>query len=134
MALLQWSPALTLGVTDMDQEHQELLSTMNRIHELAQGKADKTTLDVAILRLAKLTEKHFADEEKHMAAIGFPDLKRHALIHKDMLKKVGEHYAAFQKGDGTVPQAFFDFLTHWLTAHIKGIDKKYADHGKPAKV
>lgn len=134
MALLQWGPALLLGVPDMDKEHQGLLLAMNRIHELSASKADKLTLDVAILRLVKLTEQHFADEERHMATIGYADLKRHALIHRDMLKKVGEHYVAFQKGNGTVPQAFFDFLTHWLSAHIRGIDRKYADHGKPVRV
>lgn len=134
MTLLKWDASLSLGVGTMDAEHQELVAAMNRIHELAERKVDKTTLDVAIQRLAKLTEKHFADEEAHMNSIGFPDAKRHALIHKDMLQKIGTHYAAFQKGDGTVPKAFFDFLVHWLCAHIKGIDRKYADHGALTRV
>lgn len=134
MTLLTWGPTLALGVAAMDAEHQELLAAMNRIHELDQKKAGNAAVDVAIQHLIKVTEKHFADEERYMASIGYADLKRHSLVHKDMLRRVAEQYAAFAKGDGSVPQSFYDFLVHWLTAHIKGIDKKYATAGKPAKV
>ena len=134
MALLDWNTSLDLGVAAMDAEHRELVAAMNRIHELDARGADRTALDGAIQRLVTLTKKHFADEEKHMAAIGFPDLKRHALIHGDMLKKVAAHYEAFLQGNGRVDKAFFDFLVYWLGAHIKGIDRRYADHKQPAKV
>jgi hypothetical protein len=62
------------------------------------------TLDKAIRKLVDLTKQHFADEEKHMQSIGLPDSKRHALIQADMLRKVGEHYAAFTAGSGRVSQ------------------------------
>lgn len=134
MALLDWNASLDLGVANMDAEHRELVAAMNRIHELDARAADKASIEAAIDRLVTLTKRHFADEEKHMAAIGFPDLKRHALIHQDMLKKVDVHCATFRAGNGRVERAFFDFLVYWLGAHIKGIDKRYAEFGTPAKV
>lgn len=134
MTLLDWTQALEIGVPDMDAEHRELVAAMNRIHELDTRAADRATIEGAIVRLVTLTKRHFADEEKHMAAIGFPDLKRHALIHADMLKKVDAHCAAFRAGNGRVDPAFFDFLVYWLGAHIKGIDRRYAEHRAPAKV
>ena len=134
MVLFEWNKSLDLGVGAMDAEHKELVAAMNKIHELDAHGADKVTVDGAIQRLVTLTKKHFADEEKHMATIGFPDLKRHALIHTDMLKKVGVHYEGFQRGSGKVDKAFFDFLVYWLGAHIKGVDRRYADHKAPAKV
>ena len=134
MALLDWKPELELGVPAMDREHRELVAAMNKIHELDHKKAGRAAVDAALQHLIKLTKAHFADEEKHMAAIGFPDLKRHALIHGDMLKKVAAHYEAFLQGNGRVDKAFFDFLVYWLGAHIKGIDRRYADHKQPAKV
>jgi hemerythrin len=134
MALLDWSPALDLNVPAMDAEHKELVAAMNKIHELDARSADKPSVDQAIQKLVALTKKHFADEEKHMLAIGFPDLKRHALIHEDMLKKVGLHYQAFQGGTGRVDKSFFDFLVYWLGAHIRGVDKRYAEHKAPARV
>ena len=126
MVLMEWNAGLVLGVASMDKEHQDLVAAMNRVHDLATQKADKRTVDVALLHLVQLTKKHFADEEQHMERIGFEGRRIHARIHEDLLEKVGTHYAAFQAGDGTVPQAFFDFLVHWLRAHILGIDRKYA--------
>lgn len=134
MPLLDWKTALDLGVAAMDREHKELVAAMNDIHALDQRGADKATVDAAIRKLVDLTKKHFSDEEKHMQSIGFPDLKRHALIHTDMLRKVGEHYAAFTAGTGRVSQDFFDFLVFWLKAHITGIDRKYADYKQPVRV
>jgi len=134
MPLLDWTQALDLGVPAMDAEHKELIAAMNRVHELDGRGADQATIGAAIDRLVALTRRHFADEEKHMEAIGFPDRKRHALIHKDMLERVGRHCAEFAQGNGRVDPKFFEFLVFWLGAHIKGIDRRYADHRTPAKV
>lgn len=126
MALLDWKPELELGVAAMDREHRELVAAMNKIHELDREKAGRATVDAALQQLIKLTKAHFADEEKHMAAIGFPGLAVHARIHADMLRKVAAHYETFRAGSGAVAKEFFDFLVLWLGAHIMGIDRKYA--------
>lgn len=133
MPLLEWKPLFDLGVDAMDKEHRDLVAAMNRIHELDLKQAPKAEIDQAIRKLVDLTKRHFADEERHMQSIGFPDLRRHAFIHEDMLKKVAAHYDVFAKGPGRVAKEFFDFLVYWLGAHITGIDRKYADHGKPVK-
>jgi hemerythrin len=134
MALFDWQGDLELGVAAMDREHRELVAAMNRIHDLDRQQAPRAQVDAAIVQLMTLTTRHFADEEKHMAAIDFPGRKVHARIHADMLAKVAEHYQRFQAGDGRVKKEFFDFLVLWLGAHIKGIDRKYAVHKAPAKV
>jgi len=131
MSLLQWKEQFTLGVAAMDRDHKELVDAMNRVHELATAGAEKASIDGAIAHLVQLTTRHFDDEERHMEKIGYPDLSRHRRIHKDMLRKVAAHHQAFQAGDGTVDQRFFDFLVHWLAAHICHIDRKYAKHPAP---
>jgi hemerythrin-like metal-binding protein len=134
MDLFTWKKDLDLGVSAMDREHRELVAAMNAIHALHAEGAPKAKVDAAFVRLITLTKQHFADEEKHMAAISFPGLKVHARIHADMLAKVAAHYQRFQKGDGYLPPEFFDFLVLWLGAHIQGIDRKYAEHRAPAKI
>lgn len=132
MASLQWSSSLAIGVPKMDVEHQQLILAMHRIEELAGKASPKAAVDAAIQRLVQLTREHFAHEEAHMQAVGFPDRDRHALIHADLLAKVGQHYQAFQAGNGHVAPEFLAFLSFWLKSHIQGIDRKYADHRAPA--
>ena len=131
MSLLQWKKDFDLGVASMDLEHKGLVDAMNEVHALDHAAAGKERVDAAIQKLMKLTVSHFADEEAHMQKVGFPDRDRHARIHKDMLRRVAEHYEAFQQGDGGVSKEFYDFLVHWLAAHICHIDRKYADHPAP---
>ena len=132
MASLQWTPSLAIGVPKMDGEHQQLILAMQRIEELAAKASPKPVVDAAIQRLVQLTREHFMHEEAHMQAVGFPDRDRHALIHADLLAKVGQHYQAFQAGNGHVAPEFLAFLSFWLKSHIQGIDRKYAEHRAPS--
>lgn len=133
MSLLEWKEQFSLGVAAMDREHKELVDAMNHVHELATSGADKAAIDAAITHLVDLTKRHFDDEERHMEKIDYPDLSRHRRIHKDMLRKVGAHHQVFQAGNGEVDPRFFDFLVHWLAAHICHIDRKYARHPAPVE-
>lgn len=52
----------------------------------------------------------------------------HKLIHQDLLKRFGEHVLRFRSSpEMKVSNDFFMFLKVWLSAHICGIDRKYAD-------
>lgn len=133
MSFMDWEARFELGVARMDEEHKGLIAAMNDVHDLDAKGADKARIDAAIARLATLTQQHFADEEAHMEAIGFPDLRAHRILHKDLLDKFTKHYDAFRAGTGKVDRALFDFLAFWLRSHIVGIDRKYADHAQPVK-
>jgi hemerythrin len=122
----EWDAAkFGLGVHAMDEEHQQLIRYMNTLHDLHCAHAPRDEVGRALDVLARYTVKHFADEELYMAKIGFPELAKHKLVHRDLLAKVGLHVADFKK-TGTLSEPFFVFLKMWLKAHICGIDIKYA--------
>jgi hemerythrin-like metal-binding protein len=70
--------------------------------------------------------RHFADEEAYMASIGYIGLRNHRFIHEELLGRYAGHAQEIRSAGGRPDQRFFHFLRHWLTAHIKGIDRKYA--------
>lgn len=133
MVFMDWDPKFELGVSQMDAEHRGLIAAMNEVFDLDAKNAAKPVVDAAIQKLAGLTKQHFADEERHMEKLGFPDLKVHQRIHVNLLEKFTALYQAFQAGSGKVDRGFFDFLKFWLRSHICGVDRQYADHGKPVK-
>ncbi|MBL8749662.1 MAG: hemerythrin family protein [Planctomycetes bacterium] len=134
MTFMEWEQRFELGVAAMDAEHKGLIAAMNHVHDLDAANAAKSTIDAAIGKLAELTTKHFADEEKHMESIGFPDRRTHARIHENLLERFAGLHTSFRAGSGKVDRAFFDFLSFWLRSHILGVDRNYASHGKPAGV
>jgi hemerythrin len=131
MTFFQWDEQLDVGVGAMNDEHKELISLMNRLHERNLAGASKTELLKAIKDLAQFTVKHFTDEEAFMESIQFPGLETHRLIHKDLLQKFTKQAADFEHGSAMkVPESMFTFLRVWLSAHIRGIDCKYGKHAE----
>jgi len=126
--LFEWNAdTYGLKVPDMDSEHQVLIGYMNRLYEAYQKNAPVAEISVALDLLVNYTVKHFADEEAFMAKMQFPDLKVHSGVHKQLLDRVGAHVKTFQSS-GKLTDAFFNLLTFWLKAHIRGVDTKYAKY------
>lgn len=126
-SFFEWDQAkYSVHVPNMDAEHQRIIKCMNVLHELHTSKAPLPRLTAAMEDLAKVTVKHFADEEAHMARIGFPDLAKHKIVHQHLLGKVLDYKARFDSS-GKLTDEFFAFLKMWLKSHICGIDIKYGE-------
>jgi len=103
---------------------------MNRLHERHASGADREELGQVLSDLATFTVQHFEHEEAHMAAVGFPELRTHKRVHKQLLEKFVAYQEAFEAG-GELTEEFFDFLHRWLRAHIRGIDRRYGQWEVP---
>ncbi len=123
-----WDAAkLSLDVAEMDREHQVLIGHMNTLHRLYESKAPAADQGKAFTTLADYTVKHFADEERYMEKVGYPGLRVHQGVHKNLLERVGTFGKDF-KAKGKFGDDLFVFLRMWLTAHICGVDMKYSNH------
>lgn len=132
MPIMPWNSRFDLGVPEMNAEHKGLLDLMNKIYDMNEAGASHGQLVLAIDELGTLTKKHFAEEERFMQSINYPKLVPHQMIHRDLLRELGENVAQFKNTSGPAPKELFRFLKIWLTAHIAGIDRQYAEHSKSA--
>ena len=79
---LRWNPGITLGIDEIDLEHQTFVVMVNQLEDY-QHDPDMATL---ILRaLIKYAAFHFQSEENVMYAAGYPDLNRHRTLHLDLM-------------------------------------------------
>jgi hemerythrin-like metal-binding protein len=125
----EWKQDLyDIRVAAMNQEHQVLVRIMNDLFRKNSEGAPRAELKKTIQELAEFTVKHFQHEEAYFDSLGYPEAELHKAVHQDLLKKFGTHVEAFERGDGKVSSAFFDFLKMWLSAHIQHVDRKYGDH------
>lgn len=115
---------LTTHVDAMDHEHKKLIDIMNRLYERHEAKASKNELASIVRELVSWTVTHFEHEEKFFDTLAYSQASVHKKIHKDLIQRLKEHGAEFEK-TGQLTPAFFQFLKTWLTAHIMGIDTKY---------
>ena len=125
MPLMNWDSSLDVGVDKMNDEHQQILSLMNRIYDAREAGQTGPDIITLLERLGQVTIDHFRDEEAYMEKIGYPGITSHKLIHKDLLDKFTAFASEIRANGGEVPEKFLTFLKLWLSAHIRGIDMKY---------
>jgi hemerythrin len=125
MALLSWSSKYSVGVESMDGQHTVLFGFLNDLHEaMMKGNAQKTTGEL-LRKLLDYTREHFTAEEAIMASARYPELAQHRTMHRELINKVDEFSARYQRGETALNVQLLNFLRDWLTNHIQHEDKKY---------
>lgn len=127
-----WDKNLETGNAMIDQQHKELIRSMNNLLEACskgKGRAEiQSTLDF----LSRYISKHFSDEEALQRKYAYPDYENHKKAHEDFKKTVAEMAAEYeQSGTSIVLVAKINSsVSSWLINHINREDAKIARHIK----
>ena len=127
MAFIVWEDSLHLKVELIDEEHKMLIFLMNKLHKQYHDGEPQEIVRATFSQLTEYASKHFKDEEDYMASIQYSDLDAHRAIHKKLLERLNTYSQEFGDSNGQISEYFFTFLKLWVTAHIKGIDAKFAN-------
>ena len=117
------------GVTEIDKQHQELVSKFNRLNEAVKNNESREDIYRIIDDVISFTRIHFASEEQLMINSGYPELEAHREKHRELIKE-----ALHLKGklDYVGEQMFTDWFNHWpfarVLAHIQFADQQVEDH------
>lgn len=123
---LVWHDSYACGEPTIDAEHEELFRRANILigASLRQGQ-DRAAFIVALEQLLGHIARHFADEERILAARGYPRLAAHAAAHQRLLARAGELKSAALRG-GATTGALVDFLAHEVVArHLLTADRDF---------
>lgn len=127
MALVNWTPKMSVGIVKIDKQHQGLFDIMNQLHEgMLQGRG-KEVLGAAITNLTQYTKIHFGDEEALLRLHGYPKLAEHLKMHETFRQKLAELDNQHKAGTAALAVSTLDFLRDWLTKHILVVDTQYKD-------
>ncbi len=125
---LEWSDELSVGIAEIDAQHQILVDLLNEIHEaIREGTTVEVTKGI-IDRLDQYTRIHFAVEECLMRILDYPDYERHKQEHDKLLTQLTELHIKLEKGKGAIGFELAFFLKGWITQHILEGDQRYAAH------
>jgi len=123
--LVEWSDSMSVGNEHIDEQHRILIDTINQLAS-AETQNDRTIVAMIIDELVNYTVFHFEYEEQLLEAAGFPDIKRHRLIHRGFekwVKELREEFTYHRRGQ--LGQRILGFLRDWLRDHILGEDQSY---------
>lgn len=124
--LLKWTEDLSVGHETIDKEHQKWVALLNDFYQsLMDGKSKEKLTDL-VIGMLDYTKYHFANEERYMKSIDYPDFDAHKEKHDFYVNKITEFYHKIKNDKMILSLEVTNFLKTWLVNHIKGTDMEYA--------
>ena len=123
-ANLQWTPALAVGVEEVDAQHRELFRRAERLIVALRGGVREEVVPLLSF-LEGYVVFHFEGEEKIMRERRNPGLDAHALAHKKIREDYADVMMQILRAGPTALLALtvHNWLSDWLRAHIGGMDR-----------
>ncbi len=128
MSMINWSDKYSVNVSEMDNQHKELVNILNELYDAMMAGKSNAVLSPVIAKLINYTRKHFAAEELFMQKYAYPAYESHKREHAAFIMKVQEFQTNFNAGKITLSLDISNFLKNWLVNHISIEDKKYGTY------
>ncbi len=133
MGLITWNDDLALNISEIDDQHKQLVNIINELFDAMMGGRAFDIIDGILNRLVEYTDYHFATEEKYFDQFQFIESEKHKEEHRYYVEQVNELKKAFDEGkmiregsDNVLSIDLWKLLESWLIDHLKNSDKNYA--------
>jgi hemerythrin len=125
--MIQWTEALSTGVSLLDEHHRAIFQWLA---ELERAAVDERRLfgAYAVTRLSHYVREHFTVEEALMKSVGYPGLADHLAEHAVFRAKLRELQTESVGHD--ISHDAVKFLSDWLCDHIARVDMAYVPYLK----
>jgi hemerythrin-like metal-binding protein len=130
MAFFTWKDSYSVGVKEMDTQHQKLVDIINRLYDAMSAGKGSTVVGPILIEMVEYTKFHFVAEEKLMTIHAYPGLLSQKGEHKRFVDKTLEYQEQLKAGKMTMSLDIMNFLKDWLSNHILVTDMKYKEFFK----
>ncbi len=129
MSPIQWTPALAVGVPEIDAQHQELFRRAERLI-VALRTGDRSEIGPLVTYLADYVVTHFEAEERLMRATAYPERDGHQAEHRRFRADLQELATRLDSKGPTALLALtlHNWLSDWLRRHIGAADRDLGRH------
>ena len=122
MEFLKWEEKYSVGVSVIDEQHQQLFRLLNTFIGNF-GKASREEIQATLDAMVEYIDYHFQSEEPHYRK--HPDFAVHQREHAIFIKKTRDFQKAMQEHKEDLSLAVLNFLLSWLKNHILTTDLKF---------
>ncbi|GLQ29731.1 bacteriohemerythrin [Litoribrevibacter albus] len=129
MSLFRWKPEYAVGIKVIDDQHQILISLINKLHDAIESQFESASLESILEELFDYTRYHFTTEETLMAQYGYTEekLTKHKKQHQLFIAELNSSQADIDKLTIEDAALIQEFLVNWLKNHILKVDTKLAE-------
>lgn len=121
---------LTIDLPVIDEQHKKLISLSNGLIQAMVNGMGHDVLEELFEELLEYTCYHFADEEKYMEQINYPDIDKQKQSHKQLTNDVVAFRVRILADQTVPPTEALDFINNWIIRHIKEMDTDISTFAK----
>ena len=130
MSLIKWREEFSVGVVEVDYEHQELIELINKLHRDVQEGVTRKQVVEGLGEIYAQIASHFALEEKVMQETRYPAYREHKMDHEALLDDLRDIMDEVEDdGDFDEKRLAID-LDRWFSEHFKIHDAKLHKSGR----
>ena len=119
---------LTIGINEIDDDHNKLVNLFNILnHSITEGAATDY-VEAVLEELINCTVWHFSHEERLMLKYGYDRFEDHKAEHKDLIESARELQQKFIQTGKLDEREDLEFLERWLTEHILVADLRLGSY------
>jgi hemerythrin len=126
MSFFVWQSKYSVGVPQIDREHQKLFEVAAHLHEAMLAGQGRESEQSALSELIRYTAGHFRREEALMRRCGYAEATAHHQKHEAFTRTVLEFQARYEAGAACLSVHLLQFVRTWLVEHIAREDVKLA--------
>jgi hemerythrin len=124
MRLVSWKDEYSVGIDSIDDEHRQLIETINRLHEELDSPDRKRTVLGFFKRLMVEIKTHFVHEEQFMREHDYKDYSAHKQDHDLLLAELSDIMEAFQRSVEVDSVDLSMRLDAWFFRHFHHYDTR----------
>lgn len=126
-SFVQWSQDYSVDVPVFDQHHKRLFSLVDDLYQSMRRGVSGEDLGAVFDTLVSYTTYHFEAEESAFERYDYPGCAEQKRQHQALVAGIERLRADLDAGKPMVAVEVMEFLRDWLTKHIRGCDKHYAE-------
>jgi len=126
MSINEWDGKHSIGIKELDDQHQHLFTLINRAFESHNSGAGDETVKKQLDELLEYFAFHFSTEEIQMGEAAYPKVGEHYSQHKVLTDKAAEMMELYAVVGSGILSSTLIFMNAWLTQHILQYDTDYA--------
>ena len=109
-----------VGVTEIDEQHRELVRLVNRLNGAIRNREGDEVLHKLFEDLLSFTAFHFATEHRLMEQYGYSEIARHDAEHDQLVKEAAHLQNGLSHGGELLA---LQSIKDWLLNHIQYADR-----------
>ena len=128
MKKITWSEEYSVGVADLDAQHQKIIEMINTLADASEKDGDIESVAYVVNEMHNYIIEHFSTEEMMLKKRKYPGLEAQKASHDFFIKEFSYICLEVARDRESAIQRLIEYLSDWWSSHILNDDMQYKSY------